>query len=61
MNTQMDTDQKMQTPRFSDSAHLGHVEILTPPIDASLRFFTDLVGLFEVGREGILASARKMP
>jgi catechol 2,3-dioxygenase len=38
-------------PAFSDIAHVGHVEILTPSIEASLRFFTDLVGLFEVGRE----------
>jgi catechol 2,3-dioxygenase len=39
-------------PAFSDIAHLGHVEVLTPSIQESLRFFTDLVGLFEVGREG---------
>ena len=39
-------------PAFSDIAHLGHVEILTPSIDVSLHFFTDLMGLFEVGRAG---------
>ncbi len=39
-------------PAFSDIAHLGHVEILTPSIEASLRFFTGLMGLFEVGRVG---------
>jgi catechol 2,3-dioxygenase len=37
-------------PAFSDVSHVGHVELLTPAIDESLRFFTDLMGLFEVGR-----------
>ena len=28
-----------------DVAHLGHVEILTPKPDASLRFFEDILGM----------------
>jgi catechol 2,3-dioxygenase len=39
-------------PAFGDLAHLGHLEVLTPSIDGSLRFFTDLFGLFEVGCSG---------
>ena len=33
-------------------AHLGHIELLTPEPDASLRFFVDILGLTETGREG---------
>ncbi|PTM61394.1 catechol 2,3-dioxygenase [Phreatobacter oligotrophus] len=39
-----------ETPR--DLAHLGHVEMLTPRIEASLAFFTDVFGMTEAGREG---------
>jgi catechol 2,3-dioxygenase len=39
-------------PPLHDVAHLGHVELLTPEPDASLRFFTDVLGLTEVCREG---------
>ena len=35
-----------------DLAHLGHIELLTPRPDESLRFFTEVYGLGEVGREG---------
>jgi catechol 2,3-dioxygenase len=35
-----------------DIAHLGHVEILTPKPEASLRFFTDVMGMTESGRQG---------
>ncbi len=28
-----------------DIAHLGHVELLTPKLDASTRFFTDIMGM----------------
>ena len=35
-----------------DVAHLGHIELLTPEPEASLRFFVDVLGLTEVGREG---------
>lgn len=33
-------------------AHLGHVELLTPRPQESLRFFTHVLGLTENGREG---------
>src|ERR1700745_1861535 len=35
-----------------DLAHLGHVEILTPKPDESLKFFTQVFGLTESGRKG---------
>jgi len=35
-----------------DVAHLGHVELLTPDPGASLEFFTDVLGMTEVCREG---------
>ncbi|MBO0842859.1 MAG: catechol 2,3-dioxygenase [Nocardioides sp.] len=37
---------------LGDIAHLGHVELLTPDLDASVWFFTDILGLTETGREG---------
>jgi len=39
-------------PRFGDVAHVGHVELLTPRPDASLAFFTSVVGLHETARRG---------
>jgi len=39
-------------PRFGDIAHLGHVELLTPKPEASLAFFTSVVGLHESARSG---------
>ena len=39
-------------PRFGDVAHLGHIELLTPKPEASLDFFTTVVGLHETGRCG---------
>lgn len=33
-------------------AHLGHVEMLTPKIEESLKFFVDVVGMQESGRKG---------
>src|ERR1700758_3556254 len=36
----------------SDLAHLGHVELLTPKLAESLRFFTEVLGLTESGRKG---------
>lgn len=33
-------------------AHLAHVEILTPRLEASAHFFTEVMGLEESGREG---------
>lgn len=36
-----------------DVAHLGHVEILTPKPEESLRFFKDLLGMTEVAGRAI--------
>ncbi len=35
-----------------DVAHLGHIELLTPRPEASLRFFVDVMGMTESGRQG---------
>jgi len=35
-----------------DLAHLGHVELLTPKLDESLRFFVDVIGLAVSGERG---------
>src|ERR1700747_1150645 len=35
-----------------DIAHLGHLELLTPKPDESLRFFVDVLGMTESGRQG---------
>lgn len=35
-----------------DVAHLGHVELLTPTPEESLRFFVDVLGMTESGRQG---------
>ena len=35
-----------------DLAHLGHLELITPKPEASLRFFVDVMGMTETGREG---------
>jgi catechol 2,3-dioxygenase-like lactoylglutathione lyase family enzyme len=37
---------------FHDVAHLGHVELLTPEFEKSLWFFTDLLAMREVARDG---------
>ncbi|MGA9882832.1 MAG: catechol 2,3-dioxygenase [Candidatus Acidiferrales bacterium] len=42
----------MQSEPITDVAHLGHVEILTPKLDESVRFFVDLMGMTESGRQG---------
>jgi catechol 2,3-dioxygenase len=39
-------------PRFGDVAHIGHIELLTPRPEASLDFFTKIVGLHETARSG---------
>lgn len=41
-----------------DVAHLGHFELLTPKPDATLGYFTDLLGLAVVHREGQSAYLR---
>ncbi len=35
-----------------DVAHLGHVELVTPRLDASVRFFTDVLGMTVSGEAG---------
>src|ERR1700734_3144268 len=35
-----------------DLAHLGHLELLTPKPEESLRFFVNVMGMTESGREG---------
>ena len=42
----------MQNEPVMDVAHLGHLELLTPKPDESLRFFIDVMGMTESGREG---------
>ena len=42
----------MTTEPIMDIAHLGHVELLTPKAEASLRFFVDVMGMTESGRAG---------
>src|SRR3954451_343084 len=41
----------MEEP-IMDVAHLGHLEILTPKPEESLRFFVDVMGMTESGRQG---------
>jgi len=42
----------MQAEPIMDVAHLGHVEVLTPKLEQSVRFFVDLLGMTESGRQG---------
>ena len=35
-----------------DVAHLAHIELLTPKLEESARFFVDVMGMNESGREG---------
>ncbi|MEX0426117.1 catechol 2,3-dioxygenase [Nocardioides sp. DS6] len=37
---------------LGDIAHLGHVELLTPKLDESVWFFTEILGMTETKREG---------
>lgn len=39
-------------PRMRDLAHVGPVELFTPTLDESLRFFIDLMAMDEVGQQG---------
>ena len=50
----------MSTPDepLRDIAHLGHVELLTPKPDESLWYFTDILGMETVHREGQSAYLR---
>ena len=40
------------TRLLHDVAHLGHAELLTPEPEKSLWFFTEVLGLTQVGAEG---------
>jgi len=42
----------MQDEPIMDVAHLGHLEVLTPKPEESLRFFVDVMGMTESGRHG---------
>lgn len=42
----------MHDEPIMDVAHLGHLELLTPTPDESLRFFVDVMGMTESGRQG---------
>lgn len=42
----------MHPEPIMDVAHLGHVELLTPQLEASLRFFVDVLGMTETTRAG---------
>src|SRR6185312_11830221 len=47
------SEQFDETPEpIQDVAHLGHVELLTPKPEESLRFFTDVLGMSVTDREG---------
>jgi catechol 2,3-dioxygenase-like lactoylglutathione lyase family enzyme len=39
-------------PPLGDIAHIGHVELLAPDVERSVRFFTGILGLTENGRSG---------
>jgi catechol 2,3-dioxygenase len=41
-----------QNEPIHDIAHLGHVEMLTPKPEESLKFFVDVLGMTESGRKG---------
>ena len=42
----------MQPEPIHDIAHLGHVEILTPKFDESRKFFIDVMGMTQSGKNG---------
>ena len=42
----------MQDEPIMDVAHLGHLELLTPRPEELLRFFVDVLGMTESGRQG---------
>src|ERR1700684_3900744 len=42
----------MQPEPIFDLAHLGHLELLTPKPDESLKFFVDVMGMTVSGRRG---------
>ena len=42
----------MQPEPILDLAHLGHMELLTPKPDESLKFFVDVMGMTVSGQKG---------
>ncbi len=46
----MTTPPAVPSSQFGDVAHIGHVELFTSEPEASLAFFTSIVGLHESGR-----------
>jgi catechol 2,3-dioxygenase len=42
----------MQNEPITDIAHLGHLEMFTPKPEESVRFFVDIMGMTESGRDG---------
>jgi len=42
----------MHDEPIMDVAHLAHLEMLTPKPEESLRFFVDVLGMTESGRQG---------
>jgi catechol 2,3-dioxygenase-like lactoylglutathione lyase family enzyme len=42
----------MHDEPIMDVAHLGHLELLTPKPEESLRFFVEVMGMTESGRRG---------
>lgn len=40
------------TEPIYDLAHLAHVELLTPKLEESRRFFVDVMGMYETARQG---------
>ena len=45
----------MKPEPIFDLAHLGHMELLTPKPDESLKFFVDVMGMTISGRKGRMA------
>jgi catechol 2,3-dioxygenase len=46
------------TAPWGDIAHLGHVELLTPDLDGTVWFFTEILGLTETSRDGDVVELR---
>src|SRR5271165_4180003 len=52
MSAHCDRRKAMDEEPVMDVAHLGHLELLTPKPEESLRFFVDVMGMTESGRQG---------
>src|SRR5258708_21778959 len=51
-STSYETRSVMNPEPIFDLAHLGHMELLTPKPDESLKFFVDVMGMTISGRKG---------